>query len=109
MTELRNKRVLIVDNDEEEAAQLGTVLQRAGYDSNATWSGLEALELLKSGEFDVVLVSNYLPDVYVGDFFQRLNRLPVRPCSFVMQEGHVSASTVQKIKNLIESEKQPAK
>ena len=61
--------------------------QRKGYDSIATWSGLEALELLKSGEFDVVLVSSYLPDVYVGDFFERLNRLPVQPCSFVMEEG----------------------
>jgi CheY-like chemotaxis protein len=109
MTESRNKRVLIVDNDEEEAARLGTVLQRAGYDSNATWSGLEALELLKSGEFDVVLVSNYLPDVYVGDFFQRLHRLPVQPCSFVMQEGHTSAATMQNIKNMIEQEKQPTK
>ena len=49
MSESRNKRVLIVDNDEEEAARLGTELQRAGYDSNATWSGLDALELLKSG------------------------------------------------------------
>lgn len=105
MIESRNKRVLIVDNDEEEAARLATVLQREGYDSNATWSGLEALELLKSGEFDVVLVSNYLPDVYVGDFFQRLNRLPVHPCSFVMEEGQVSAATLQKIKNLIEEEK----
>jgi CheY-like chemotaxis protein len=104
MIESRNKRILIVDNDEEEAARLGTVLQREGYDSNATWSGLEALELLKSGEFDVVLVSNYLPDVYVGDFFQRLNRLPVHLCSFVMEEGQVSAATLQKIKNLIEEE-----
>ena len=68
MSESPNKRVLIVDNDEEEAARLGTELQRAGYDSNATWSGLDALKLLKSGTYDVLLVSSYLPDVYVGDF-----------------------------------------
>ena len=49
MAETRNKRVLIVDNDEEVAGRLGLMLQRAGYDSIATWSGLEALELLKSG------------------------------------------------------------
>ena len=69
---------------------LALILQREGYDSIATWSGLEALELLKSGEYDILLVSSYLPDVYVGDFFQRLNRLPVQPCSIVMQEGQVS-------------------
>src|SRR5471032_1567260 len=61
-------------------SRLGVMLQRAGYDSIATWSGLEALELLKSGEYDILLMSSYLPDVYVGDFFERLNRLPVRPC-----------------------------
>ena len=42
MAESRNKRVLIVDNNEEEAGRLGVMLQRAGYDSIATWSGLEA-------------------------------------------------------------------
>jgi CheY-like chemotaxis protein len=109
MTESRKKRVLIVDNDDEEAARLGTGLQRAGYDSNATWSGLEALELLKSGEFDVLVVSNYLPDVYVGDFFERLHRLPVQPCSLVMREGHASAATVQEVKHMIEEEKRPTK
>ena len=98
MAESRNKRVLIVDNDEEESARLGVMLQRAGFDSIATWSGLEALELLKSGEYDILLVSSYLPDVYVGDFFERLNRLPVRPCSIVMQEGCTPAATLQEIK-----------
>ena len=90
MAESRNKRVLIVDNNEEESGRLGVILQRAGFDSIATWSGLEALKLLKSGEYDILLVSSYLPDVYVGDFFERVNRLPVRPCSIVMQEGWYS-------------------
>ncbi len=75
MAESRNKRVLIVDNNEEESGRLGVMLQRAGFDSIATWSGLEALELLKSGEYDILLVSSYLPDVYVGDFFERVNRI----------------------------------
>ena len=72
------------------------MLQRAGFDSIATWSGLEALELLKSGEYDILLVSSYLPDMYVGDFFERVNRLPVRPCSIVIQEGCTPADTCWK-------------
>jgi DNA-binding response OmpR family regulator len=87
MAELRNKRVLIVDSNEKESGTLGVLLQQAGFDWIATWSGIEALELLKSGDYDVLLVSSYLPDVYVGDFFERMNRLPVRPRSIVMQEG----------------------
>ena len=90
-------------------ADLGLMLQRAGYDSITTWSGLEALELLKSEEYDILLVSSYLPDVYVGDFFERLNRLPVRPCSIVMQEGCIPAATLQEIKNMAGEEKWQAK
>ena len=109
MAESRNKRVLIVDNNEEESGRLGTMLQRAGYDSIATWSGLEALELMKSEEYDILLVSSYLPDVYVGDFFERLNRLPVRPCSIVMQEGCIPVATLQEIKNMVGQEKSQAR
>ena len=109
MAESRNKRVLIVDNNEEESGRLGTMLQRAGYDSIATWSGLEALELMKSEEYDILLVSSYLPDVYVGDFFDRLNRLPGRPCSIVMQEGCIPPATLQEIKNMVGQEKSQAK
>ena len=99
--ESRKKRVLIVDNNEEESGRLGVMLQRAGYDSIATWSGLEALELMKSEEYDILLVSSYLPDVYVGDFFKRVNRLPVQPCSIVMQEGCTPAATLLEVKNVV--------
>lgn len=109
MAESRNKRVLIVDNNEEESGRLGVMLQRAGYDSNATWSGLEALELLKAGAYDILLVSSYLPDVYVGEFFERLSRLPVQPCSIVMQERCTPAATLREVKNMVAEEKWQAK
>jgi len=109
MAKSRNKRVLIVDNNEEESGRLGVVLQRAGYDSVATWSGLEALELIKSEEYDILLVSSYLPDVYVGYFFERLNRMPVRPCSIVMHEGCVPAATLREIRNMAGEEKSQSK
>lgn len=96
-----NKQILIVDNDEEEARTLEAMLQQAGYNSSITWSGLEALELLKSRAYDILLVSSYLPDLYVGDFFQRLNHLPTQPCTIVMQEDHDSASTLQKVSRMI--------
>jgi DNA-binding response OmpR family regulator len=105
MAEARNKKVLIVDNDEQEARTLGVMLKDAGYDSSITWSGLEALETLKSVTYDILLVSNYLPDLYVGDFFERLGRLPVQPCSIVMNEGRPPAATVLEMKSMIREEK----
>ncbi len=109
MSESRNKRVLIVDNNEEESGGLGVMLRSAGYDSNATWSGLEALELLKSGEYDILLVSSYLPDVYVGEFFERLGRLPVQPCSIVIQEGCTLTAALQEVKHVVEAGEWQAK
>lgn len=109
MAESRNKRILIVDNDEEESSRLGVMLQRAGYDSTATWSGLEALELMKSEDYDILLVSSYLPDVYVGDFLERLDRLPMRPCSIVMQEGRTPAATLQEVRNAVQEGEWQAK
>lgn len=105
MAETQNKRVLIVDNNDEESRALGVMLQRAGYDSISTWSGLEALELLKVGKYDILLVSSYLPDFYVGDFFERLSHMPRQPCSIVMQEGHTHAATLLRVKSLSEEEK----
>lgn len=83
----QSKRVLVVDNDEEESQVLASMLECAGHRPTTTWSGLEALEILKTQEFDVLLVSSYLPDLYVGDFLQRFNRLPERPCLIVMRDG----------------------
>ena len=93
MAESRNKRVLIVDNNEEESGRLGVMLQRAGYDSIATWSGLEALELLKSGDVRHPAGKQLPSGCLCGRFFERLNRLPARPCSIVMQEGCIPAAT----------------
>ncbi|MGO9126233.1 MAG: response regulator [Terriglobales bacterium] len=100
----QNKRVLIIDNNEEEACTFASMLERAGYHPTTTWSGLEALEILRSEEFAILLVSNYLPDLYVGEFFERLNRLPKQPCSIVIQEDKSRADTLLKLKSMIAEE-----
>jgi CheY-like chemotaxis protein len=99
-----SKQVLIVDNNEEESRTIASLLDRAGHCPTTTWSGLEALELLKSREFDLVLVSSYLPDLYVGDFFERFNHLPVQPCAIVIQEGEGGAAILTKVKGMIGEE-----
>ena len=101
MGQSEKKRVLIVDNDEEESRKLEGMLQQEGYDSSTTWSGLEALDLLQSRRYDVLLVSTYLPDLYVGDFCERLRRLPTQPCTILMQEDHDSALMVQNVRSMM--------
>ena len=105
MAESRNQRILIVDNDEKESKRLEAMVRDAGYDTITTWSGLEALELLKSGKIHILLVSSYLPDLYIGDFLARVRSLPIQPCSIVMQEGHDPAATLSKVTSMIGEEK----
>ena len=100
----QNDRVLIVDNNEEEARVFVSMLERAGYEPKITWSGLEALELLRSDEFAIVLIGNYLADVYVGEFLERLKALPKQPRSIVIREQSC-ASTLIKLQHMIEDER----
>jgi CheY-like chemotaxis protein len=76
--------VLIVDNDDRMLWRFQEILENAGLDTHVTWSGHEALALLRSGEFDVLLVDDYLPDVHSHDFLERVSRLPMQPSIVVM-------------------------
>jgi CheY-like chemotaxis protein len=92
-------RVLVVDNDENESARLTETLRRSGFDPVSTWSGLEALELLTSQNFNLLLVSSYLPDLFIGDFLARVRTLPSPPCSLVIQENRSSAAKPKRGRN----------
>ena len=78
------RRVLVVDNDEDVLSCLGKGLSEAGYETTTTWSGVEALSLLEAGPFDSLLVDDYLPDLYIGEFLQKVSALHVHPKIFVM-------------------------
>ena len=79
------KQILVVDNDDAMRVALDEEIKELGHDPVTTWSGIEALGLLKSGRFDLLLVDTYLPDMYIGDFLERVSLLPVRPKIWVMQ------------------------
>jgi CheY-like chemotaxis protein len=84
------KKVLIVESNDATATAFQHKLQDAGFDARTTWSGHEALALLQSNEFDVLLMDNYLPDLHATDFLERLGRLPLQPWVVVMKGGSAS-------------------
>jgi CheY-like chemotaxis protein len=86
------KKVLIVESNDATATAFQHKLQDAGFDARTTWSGHEALALLQSNEFDVLLMDNYLPDLHATDFLERLGRLPLQPWVVVMKGGSASES-----------------
>src|SRR5438270_13702111 len=80
----RKVNVLIVDNDDRILWRFQQLLEDAGFNPTATWSGHEALGLLRSGVFDVLLVDDYLPDLHSHDFLEQVNRMPIQPSIVVM-------------------------
>jgi CheY-like chemotaxis protein len=97
-------KVLIVDNDDRVLWKFQEALENAGFDTYATWSGHEALALLRSGEFHVLLVDDYLPDVHSHDFLERVGRLPIQPAIVVMHGSPAKPADLQCYESLGVSE-----
>lgn len=57
------RRVLIVDDEVDLRTLLGDVLQVAGYEVSTAGDGLEALEILKTEEFDAALLDVQMPNM----------------------------------------------
>jgi len=85
MTNQTGGRILIVDNNEDILARLGNELNKFGYEVTTTWSGMEALALLSSRTFDSLLLDDYLPDLYIGEFIEKIAALPATPRIILMQ------------------------
>lgn len=92
-------KVLIVESNDVLANAFQSRLLEAGFDARTTWSGHEALALLRSTEFDVLLMDNYLPDLHATDFLTRLNRLPLQPWVVVMK-GDAEPAPVRRYRGL---------
>ena len=92
--------VLIVDNDDRILWAFREHLGNAGFTTEATWSGHEALALLRSGKFDILLVDDYLPDIHSHDFLKRVGRLSNQPSIVVMHSAEPKAADVQSYASL---------
>jgi len=93
------KKVLVVESNDATATAFQKQLQDAGFDARCTWSGHEALALVQSNEFDVLLTDSYLPDLHAADFLERLSRLPLQPWVVVMRGG-TSSESLRRYRNL---------
>jgi len=83
----RKTRLLIVDNDERESGKLVHLFEALGQEASATWSGRDALDHLASQRFDLLLVDQFVADMYVGDLIERAIRLPNCPHVAIMKTG----------------------
>jgi len=93
-------RVLIVDNNEDVLNALDKLLRDEGFDTRTTWSGHEALALMQSRSFDVLLVDDYLADLHVAEFLKRVKLQVKQPAVVVMQKGRPVPTDVRRYGSL---------
>ncbi|MDO8543772.1 MAG: response regulator [Opitutaceae bacterium] len=79
--------ILIVDDDESARNVFRIVLERAGYSVTAVGSGQEALALLESCRFHVVLTDVIMPDVDGLEIITAAKRLQPDARLIVMSGG----------------------
>jgi DNA-binding response OmpR family regulator len=70
------RRILLIDNDRDLLTRLKTLLTDEGYDATTAWGGSEALGLLGSKRFDLILLSDHLPDINARELWCLLRKLP---------------------------------
>ena len=78
------KRVLIVEDERPLAHALDLKLKHEGFETTVANNGKEGLDLIESGDFDIVLLDMMMP---VMDGFQVLRELqqsPKKPVVFVL-------------------------
>jgi DNA-binding NtrC family response regulator len=60
---MEKPRILLVDDDKNTANGLRKILLQDGYDTSCTFTGKEALNLIATEHFDIVITDMKLPDI----------------------------------------------
>jgi two-component system, sensor histidine kinase ChiS len=83
----RRKRALVVDSDERMLIAVEHLLEDESVETTTSWSGVEALQILRSGEFDVLLTGDHLPDLSCEQLMREIQRSGVGAAVLVMESG----------------------
>lgn len=87
MTVEDSKAALIIHNDDHMLKGLESLLTKEGFHTRATWSGHEALALLKSRPFELVLMGDYIADLHSADLVRRVRKNRKPPRTIVLQSN----------------------
>jgi len=68
------KRILIADCHEDVLIILEKLLEDEGFDTTTVWTAKEVLSMAGVNAFDLLLISEYLPDVQCEEVLKALRR-----------------------------------
>jgi CheY-like chemotaxis protein/anti-sigma regulatory factor (Ser/Thr protein kinase) len=77
-------RILVVDDDKTTRYVLQNVLTSAGFSTSVAKDGVEALEALRTGRFDLLLLDVWMPRMNGLDLLAKLRAFETRPRVVVM-------------------------
>lgn len=69
-----NKRILVVDDEENAREALSKILIHDGYEVSTVSNGLEALNFLRSREVELIITDINMPEMNGLIFLRELNR-----------------------------------
>jgi len=91
MTDKPKPRVLVVDDERVIADTLATILNQAGYDACAVYSGLAAVERAKSSKPNLVISDVIMPDMNGIDAAIQI-RAALPSCKILLFSGQASTA-----------------
>jgi len=69
-----NKRILVVDDEENARVVLSKILAHDGYDVSSAANGVEALNFLRSKDVELIITDLNMPEMNGLMFLRELNR-----------------------------------
>ncbi|MEK7851523.1 MAG: response regulator, partial [Deltaproteobacteria bacterium] len=81
--------ILIVDDSRLSRAFCTDILTADGFEAETASSGMEALELLKARDFDLVILDLILPDISGQEVLHRSKQIK-SSTDFIVVTGHAS-------------------
>lgn len=76
---MQKQNILIVDDHEPSLEAMSEILSRQGYEVRSTSSGKEALKIMQSGPFDVILTDLVMPDVDGMEILEVATKMDSQP------------------------------
>jgi DNA-binding response OmpR family regulator len=81
----RLHRVLILDTDPDTLIKLQHVLEQAEIDATITWDEAEALQLLETTPFDLILIGDHPPELDAAAILDALSFRGTCPSALILR------------------------
>jgi DNA-binding response OmpR family regulator len=84
---MKDKKILIVDFDEESLASLSNLVLEEGFQVVTASDGLSGYEKFKADDFDLVILEPMLPKLHGFDLCKRITQNPLKKTPIIVVTG----------------------